>query len=138
MCSSNWIIMKYTRFFLVLSVAFCYTGLCDDVAHSHTLPNITNCHTNQQNEISSNKAMANSYKITDSIKHQICKICICDYTLPNAPNVYDFSLKGILYSVAVNIPVLGINKVPSSPLSLEIKREYQPPELFLANSSFLL
>lgn len=127
--------MKYISVFIILSVAFCYTGLCDDVTHSHAVPNITNCHTNHQNEVSGTKPMANSHKITDSTKHEMC---ICYSTLPNTTHRYDFSPKGILYSVAVNIPVFGINKFSHSPLSLEIKKKYQPPELFLANSSFLL
>ncbi len=127
--------MKSLSFFLVLSVILCYTGLGVDVCHSLTLPDITNCHANQRNEIPDTETIANSYKNTDATKYNMC----CYDTLPNAPHGYDFNLKDIiLFSVAVNIPTLEINKISSSPLSLTIKREQQLPELFLANSSFLL
>ena len=129
--------MRPLSFFLVLSIVLCYTGLGADVCHSRTLPNITNCHTNQQDEIPGTETIANSYENTDTTKH---KMFMCHDTLTNAPHGHGFNLKDIiLYSVAVNIPTLEISKVSSCfPLSLATKREYQPPELFLANSSFLL
>jgi hypothetical protein len=78
----------------------------------------------------------NSYKSTDAINHTMS---MCQDALPNAPHGYDSNLKHIiLHSLAINIPILEINRVSNFHLKLEIKREYQPPEVFLANSSFLL
>src|SRR5574341_2092670 len=123
--------MKYTSFFLVLVVILCRIGLDVDVYHSDTLSNITNSHTNYRDEISGTEAIANSYKNTEATEHK----CMCEHALPNAPQGHDLNLRDIiLYSVAVDIPTLEINSVPSFALSLKI-REHHPPDLFLANSS---
>lgn len=94
-----------------------------------------NCHMNQKDGPSDIEAIANSYKNNHVTK---CEKCICYDALTSAPHGHDFNLKDILYSVAVNIPTLRINKVSSFSLALTINKEYQPPELYLANSSFLL
>ncbi len=127
--------MKYTSFFLVLVVILCRIGLDEDVYHSDTLSNITNSHINHQDEISCTEAIVNSYKYTESAEHNTC---MCEHALPNAPLGHDINLRDIIaYSVAVNMSTLEINSVPSFALSLKIK-ERNPPDLFLANSSFLL
>src|SRR3970282_2701616 len=127
--------MKYASLFLVLVVILCRIGLDEDVYHSDSLSNITNSHANHQDEISGTEAIVNSYKNTESAEH---KMCMCEHALPNAPHGHDINLRDIIaYSVAVNIPTLEINSVPSFALSLKI-REHHPPDLFLANSSLLL
>jgi len=127
--------MKYASLFLVLVVILCRIGLDVDVYHSDTLSNITNSRTNHQDEISGTKSIANYYINTESANH---KVCMCEHALPNAPLGHDINLRDIIaYSVAVNIPTLEINSVPSFALSLKI-REHHPPDLFLANSSLLL
>jgi hypothetical protein len=125
--------MKYINLFLVLSVIVCY-GFSGGINNPCTFPNIANCHTNQQDEISKAET-GNSYKNPDATNHQMS---MCHYALLNAPHSYDFNPGDILCSVAVNIPTLEINKVSSFPLSVATKRECYPPDLFLTNSSFLL
>ena len=127
--------MKFISLFLVLSIIFCYTGLGVGVSRSYALSMRTNCHTGQQDRVSESRAILNCYKNNDAKKHETC---ICYDALTSAPHGHDFNLKDILYSVAVDIPTLKINKVSRFSLSLTIKKEYQPPELYLANSSFLL
>lgn len=127
--------MKFTSFFLILIVVICRIGLGEDVYHSDTLPDITNSHTNHHDEISGTEAEANSYKSKETAEHNTC---MCEYALPNAPLGHDINLRDIIaYSVAVNIPTLEINSVPSFALNIKIK-ERHPPDLFLANSSLLL
>jgi len=127
--------MKYASLFLVLVVILCRIGFGEDDHHSYNLPNITNSDTNHQDEIYGTDTIANSYKNTESTEH---KMCMCEHALPNAPLGHDINLRDIIaYSVAVNIPTLEINSVPSFALSLKI-REHHPPDLFLANSSLLL
>ena len=127
--------MKYSVLILILVVILCRIGLDEDVYHSDTLSNITNSHINHQDGISGTEAIVNSYKNTESAEH---KMCMCEHALPNAPHGHDINLRDIIaYSVAVNIPTLEINSVPSFALNLKIK-ERHPPDLFLANSSFLL
>jgi hypothetical protein len=128
--------MKLISLFLVLNVILCYTGLDVGVSYSSTLPNITNCHKNQRDEISSSESIKNSYKNNDATQHGMFKCCY--EALPNAPHGHDFDLKQIvLHSLAVNITTLDSNKLFSFLLSPRIK-EHHPPDLFLVNSSFLL
>src|SRR3972149_7544336 len=127
--------MKYSVLILILVVILCRIGLGYDVYQSDALPQITSCHTDHHHEISSNDAEANFYKSKETAEHNTC---MCEYALPNAPHGHDINLRDIIaYSVAVNIPTLEINSVPSFALSLKI-REHHPPDLFLANSSLLL
>ena len=127
--------MKYTSLILILIVVLCRIGLGEDVYHSDTLPDITNSHTNHHDEISGSEAEANSYKSKETAEHNIC---MCEYALPNAPHGHDLNLREFIsYSVALNLPTLEINSVPSFALNIKIKERY-PPDLFLANSSFLL
>lgn len=120
---------------MILIVVICRIGLGEDVYHSDTLPDITNSHTNHHDEISGTEAEANSYKSKETAEHNTC---MCEYALPNAPLGHDINLRDIIaYSVAVNIPTLEINSVPSFALNIKIK-ERHPPDLFLANSSLLL
>lgn len=126
--------MKYSVLILILVVILCRIGFGGDVYHSDTLTNITNSHTNHHDEFPGTEAIANSYKNSETTEHK----CMCEHALPNAPLGHDINLRDIIaYSVAVNIPTLEINSVPSFTLSLKI-REHHPPDLFLANSSFLL
>ncbi len=128
--------MKSLIFFLVCNIVLCYTGLGANVCYSSSLPNMPNCHMSHSDRISSVEKTANSYKDTDAVNHAMS---MCQDALLNAPHSYDSNLKYIiLYSLAVNIPVLEINTVPSFSLNLALKTEYRPPDLFLANSSFLL
>jgi hypothetical protein len=96
---------------------------------------MAHCHTNHKNEFSGTKTTANSYKNTDATNHARS---MCQDALPNdAPHGY--TIKDIiLYSPAVNAPTLEVDKASSFPLNLALKTEYRPPDLFLANSSFLL
>ena len=130
--------MKYLSLFLVLSVAFCYTGLGASVCRSSgsTVPNMNmkNCHATQPNKIFGTKAAANSYKITGVMNH---KACVCYDAVLNAP--HNHIVKNIiLYPLAFDIPILKINTIPGFSLNLGLKTEYRPPDLFLTNSSFLL
>jgi hypothetical protein len=127
--------MKSISLFLILSLILCYTGLGVGVSRSYSLSITTDCHTGQQNRVSETRAIANCCKNNDAKKHGTC---ICFDALTNATYSHDFNQKDILYSVAFYIPILKINEVSSFFLSLTIKKEYQPPELYLANSSFLL
>ena len=127
--------MKYTSLILILIVVLCRIGLGEDVYHSDTLPDITNSHTNHHDEISGSEAEANSYKSKETAVHNTC---MCEYALPNAPHGHDLNLREFIsYSVALNLPTLEINSVPSFALNIKIKGR-NPPDLFLANSSFLL
>ena len=133
--------MKYLNFLLITSVIFCYTGISSKAHHSLGLTSGGKKNTSREKchneEISRNSTTSDYYQNTETTKHETLKCC--HYMLPNAPNSHDFNLGNtLLYTIAANIPTLRINKTPIHYLSLEIKREYQPPDLFLQNSSFLL
>lgn len=128
--------MKYLSLLLVISVVLCYTGLGATVCHSYdVMPNMANCHTNHKNEFSDAKTIANSYKNTDTTNHERS---MCQDALPtNAPHGY--IIKNIIsYSLAIDVPTLEVDNISSFPLNLTLKTKYRPPDLFLANSSFLL
>jgi hypothetical protein len=132
--------MKYINFLLILSVIFCYAGIGSKIHHSFVLPSIESHHATHQEdhkqEISDTDSMVSYYKNIDATKHKGFKCCY--YMLPSAPHSYDFNLVDtFLYSLAVNIPILEINKLSNYSLRLII-REHDPPELFLSNSSLLL
>jgi hypothetical protein len=130
--------MKYLSLFLIISVIFCYTGLGASVCYSRSsaVPNMNmkNCHASQPNKISGTTAAANPYKITGVMNH---KACVCYDAVLNASHSHIVK-NIILYPLAFDIPILEINAVPSFSLNLALKTEYRPPDLFLANSSFLL
>lgn len=130
--------MKYFSFYLILNIFLCYTGLGASVCYSRGsgVPDVSmnNCHESQPNEISSSKATANPYTITDVMNHQAC---VCYDAVLNAPHSH--LVKNIvLYPLAFNIPILKNNAFPSFSLNLALKTQYRPSDLFLVNTSFLL
>ena len=128
--------MKYLSLFLVISVVLCYTGLGANVCHSSgAMPSMANCHTNHKNEFSGEKTIANTYKNTNATNHARS---MCQDALPTNAT-HNYIIKDIiLYSLAIDVPTLEVDKVSSFPLNLTLKTKYRPPDLFLANSSFLL
>ncbi len=131
--------MNYFSLLLVLNIIFCYTGLSASVCHSGVTPNtaIRGCHnTYKDNSNNSKVIQENSYQSKDETKQSMS---MCHDALPNAPHSHDFNLKDILsHSVVVNTPNLEINNVYNLNFSLENKKEYRPPDLFLLNSTFLI
>lgn len=128
--------MKNTSLFLILIVVLCRIGLGENFNHSHNLQTVSEYLTNHQDEISITKGTTNSYRDNESSNHEIC---MCNDALPNVLHDHHHDLKGVtLYLASVKLPNTDVNKVSSSLLQSAIKREYQPHQLFLANSSFLL
>ena len=133
--------MRCLSFLLIISLFFCYTGIAAKVHHSSALLSIGNqnaghreCH---KKEISGHSSTDNYYHNTETTNHEMLECC--HYMLPNAPNSNDFNLVNtLLYLIAADIPASQNIKASSSILNLEIKRKYQPPDLFLQNSSFLI
>ncbi len=128
--------MKNTSIFLILIIVLCRIGLGGDFCHSHNLQTVSDYHTNHQDEISISKGTTNSYRDNEASNHEIC---MCNDALPNALHDHHHDLKSVtLYLASVKLPNTAVNKVSSSLLQAAINREYQPHQLFLVNSSFLL
>ena len=130
--------MKYVNFLLIISLLFCYTGLAYGAHHSPPVQ-VEGNHHNMHQEGHGHKAHSDhdksiSHKNITSTEHKSLECC--DYAILNAPHDLDFNPD--LYSLAVNIPNLEINKISSLAPSPRIKRAFQPPDLFLEHSSLLL
>jgi hypothetical protein len=130
--------MKYVNLLLIISVIFCYTGIGFHAHHSLISSSSGAYHVKQsechKQEINESNIITGFYQSTDTTKHET--LSCCHYMLPNALNSHDFNLVHAFLSPDLHTSV--INKASSSTLNLEIKRKYQPPDLFLQNSSFLL
>lgn len=133
--------MKHVSFLLITSVIFCYTGIASHAHHSLISPGSgayhvkqSECHKQKANE---SNTISSFYKSTDAPKHEMLRCC--HYMLPNAPNSHDFSLVNtLLFLIAAHVPTLGSNEVSTSILNHKTKKKYEPPDLFLINSSFLI
>jgi len=132
--------MKLINLLLVLNIVFCYTGLSASVCHSNvTTSNTasTGCHSASKDKSDDSNISNESFHETPETINQTASMC--HYALSNNPQIHDFNLKHILsHSFVVNIPNLEINRVFASHLTLETKKEYRPPDLFLLNSTFLI
>lgn len=128
--------MKYINLFLILSVILCYTGLGAGISRSQTHSNKASCHASRLDGVSGTGSTVNSPKNDDTENHGTC---ICHDALTSATYNHDIDQKNIILSSAiVNTSILVINKVSGFRLNLDIKKNYEPLELYLANSSFLL
>ena len=128
--------MKYINLFLTLSIILCYTGLGEGISRSQTQSNNMSCHANRSDGVSGPESTVNSPKNDDSSKYGVC---ICHNALTSTTYNHDVDQKNIILSSAiVNTPILVINKVSGFRLNLDIKKNNEPLELYLANSSFLL
>jgi len=128
--------MKYINLFLILSVILCYTGLGAGISRSQTHSNKASCHANRSDGVSGTESTVNSPQNDDTENHGTC---ICHDALTSATYNHDIDQKNIILSSArVDTTFLEINKVSDYRLNFDIKRNNQPLELYLANSSFLL
>jgi len=128
--------MKYINLLLIISVILCYTGLGAGISRSQDPSNNTSCHATRSDRVSGAESRVHSPRNNDSVNHGAC---ICHDALTSATYNHDIDQKNIILSSAmVNTPILDIIKVSDFRLNFDARKNNQPLELYLANSSFLL
>jgi hypothetical protein len=126
--------MKYINLFLVFSIILCYTGLGEGLSLAQTRPNKPSCHAKVLDGTSHTEPAVNSPQNGNPSKSR----CVCFEALTSAAYNHDVDQKNIILSSAIVNTQLEFNKVSDYRLNLDLKRNNQPLELYLVNSSFLL